>query len=497
MEGRSQLEIALEYAKKGIRVFPCTIKGKTPYIKDPVNSATTDQDIITEWWTKHENALIAHPNEDIVVVDGDVKQEIPMTKFLSEASISKVFAEIGMRRSTAFEVTTLSGGSHFYFKNVHKIKRVVRVLPQLDLLGIGGYSILPDQRNYICHWSDCPWDSFGDFPVLDPTNLYPLFKAEAEATKNLTYIVKKEKNSLVTKNKVKQKKEKMETGDGDESDNSCDLDGRVASKEVMEHIHPSAKILKDGKLQVRRGFFTTEGYASVFYNKEIQLKMADMFAIKVPSGRANKSRNFPSILPNHFDGTPSMSTRWSLNKTHLIVRDWSNFYTKAGKSSVDYNLPQLYAVMKYRKNIRIKPSEFYVWFSRLLYDAGIIDISDLKVKVDLTGVKLTKTETDFLDSIILLDAIKSLSPAYDGVFMMSAHFGKAFTGFDPSSVCKLKKNLTKKGILVECGKFDCSGGKSNSDFYTTQTYRIVPNPAEYLKSVEAEKTPEESKNEPK
>ena len=44
----SMLEAALEYADKGLPVFPCQAKGKKPVTENGFKDATTDRDRIIE-----------------------------------------------------------------------------------------------------------------------------------------------------------------------------------------------------------------------------------------------------------------------------------------------------------------------------------------------------------------------------------------------------------------------------------------------------------------
>jgi hypothetical protein len=70
----TMLEAALAWAKAGYPVFPCK-QDKSPYTAHGYKDATTDPAIITAWWTKWPNALIAVPTgkETFDVLDLDVK----------------------------------------------------------------------------------------------------------------------------------------------------------------------------------------------------------------------------------------------------------------------------------------------------------------------------------------------------------------------------------------------------------------------------------------
>jgi hypothetical protein len=52
------VEYALEYARRGWHVFPCKPSNKAPYIAGGLNSATTDSDVIRDWWDQWPHAMI-------------------------------------------------------------------------------------------------------------------------------------------------------------------------------------------------------------------------------------------------------------------------------------------------------------------------------------------------------------------------------------------------------------------------------------------------------
>ena len=52
------LDAAIEYASKGMAVFPIKPRGKEPLTRHGVKDATTNFNTIEKWWTKHPNANI-------------------------------------------------------------------------------------------------------------------------------------------------------------------------------------------------------------------------------------------------------------------------------------------------------------------------------------------------------------------------------------------------------------------------------------------------------
>jgi hypothetical protein len=74
----NMLTAALEYAAKGLPVFPCSHIDKSPLVgKGGFHKATTDPDQIRAWWKQWPDAMIGMPTgkaSGIDVADLDVKK---------------------------------------------------------------------------------------------------------------------------------------------------------------------------------------------------------------------------------------------------------------------------------------------------------------------------------------------------------------------------------------------------------------------------------------
>lgn len=72
------LDAAIEYASKGMAVFPLKAKGKEPMTAHGVKNATTNFDTIEKWWTRYPNANIGIAcgavSGGLLVVDLDEKE---------------------------------------------------------------------------------------------------------------------------------------------------------------------------------------------------------------------------------------------------------------------------------------------------------------------------------------------------------------------------------------------------------------------------------------
>jgi hypothetical protein len=151
----SMLEHALEYAAHGWPVLPvfgmfagrctcgevdCAKAGKHPNTPSGWKNATTDIELITDWWTMrpHDNIGIATGEvSGIFVIDVDVSNGKPGMQTL--AALEAKFGPLP--RSNV--VRTGSGGLHFYlaFPKVHF--RLPKLGDAIDVKGNGGYVVAP------------------------------------------------------------------------------------------------------------------------------------------------------------------------------------------------------------------------------------------------------------------------------------------------------------------------------------------------------------------
>ena len=135
----TMLRQALAYARRGWPVFPCLPGQKIPATTHGFRDATTDEQQITAWFTRHpgRNLAIATgaPGPDVL----DVDQHGPDgTGFAAYARLRRA----GLLTGATAYVRTPSGGLHAYFtgtaqRNGH--------LPDhhLDFRSAGGYILAP------------------------------------------------------------------------------------------------------------------------------------------------------------------------------------------------------------------------------------------------------------------------------------------------------------------------------------------------------------------
>lgn len=493
----NQLSIALKYAERGISVFPCHHATKSPLTKKGFYDGTTDKKVIKRLWGRFPYALVGASNDQFTVVDIDIGKACPASKILTENAMDRVFELCEDLK--AMVVKTMSNGYHIYFSKTEGVNRRINFLPNIDILGDGGYVILPDQKTYVAE-SDEPWEAIFDLDQLPKLDMDLLAVEMASATQ-LALEMKREASATSKKpskpKKIKTKKEKPVLDMKDEDVINAlvaqmnDRKGINYEESTMylpqtpdmykpaEDIEyaPQREFLVDGKLTIEPGTLDSKLVCELFHNREIQTALGKFLGLRVPAPGEKTSQR--SVIPSHIDRRPSMGVRWHSNGTHMIIRDFSNHFGDP-LEQVDYNIVRLYATMRYGCQApRLRPPEFVVWFLRMLVDAGMLDVSHLMKKPVMPLPKGYDGVKKVLKSLILLDAIKQLYKDYNGETVFADRFASAWSGVPPSAVNRAKKAMVECSSIAVVGECDCSNGRRDDDFYMTNIYRIID--AEYVK----------------
>lgn len=150
-----KLNMALEYASNGYRVFPihsavngecscykkkdCEPQGKHPRVNNWQNLATTNNVQISKWWEQWPESNIGiATGSNLLVLDVDVKHGID-----GFASFNKLFE--GVQPFKTYTVSTPSGGRHYYFKvpaeETFRFTNRTGFLPGLDIKTTAGYVV--------------------------------------------------------------------------------------------------------------------------------------------------------------------------------------------------------------------------------------------------------------------------------------------------------------------------------------------------------------------
>lgn len=157
-------EDAAKLAKRGMRLFPCELRGKKPVIYKNLERATTDLDVLRGWWNGHDwnIGLATGRGSGIWVLDIDgVDGELTLRRL----------EDINGPVPPTVEVIT-GKGRHLYFRWPLGVvicnRQVSDHIPGLDVRGEGGYvlappSIHPSGRVYA--WSVDSAHEFADAPA--------------------------------------------------------------------------------------------------------------------------------------------------------------------------------------------------------------------------------------------------------------------------------------------------------------------------------------------
>lgn len=135
------LAAALDYARKGIRIFPLIPGTKLPLWKDYFNRATCDETAIRSWYSDDQrppNIAFEPGANGYTVIDVDDKHG-----HSGSASWAAICLEDGLDPDT-LTAGTPSGGSHLYYKDAVGLRPSVSKLGDgLDIRSRGGYVLLP------------------------------------------------------------------------------------------------------------------------------------------------------------------------------------------------------------------------------------------------------------------------------------------------------------------------------------------------------------------
>lgn len=198
------IERVIRIAAEGHRVFPCA-ESKRPLVDAWPDVATTDPDVIADWWTRYPAALVGHPTGMRgplatcstepssydpgpyvpgpgrrwceVVIDVDVKDGARGRESLAE--LERVVGPLPPTPT----VRTRSGGEHRYYWTAAKIRNGAsrigeRRAPGVDVRGDGGFVIVPPSTGY--EWTTSSWLEGGaDLAELPDSWVAAMLRREA------------------------------------------------------------------------------------------------------------------------------------------------------------------------------------------------------------------------------------------------------------------------------------------------------------------------------
>ena len=179
------IERVIRIAAEGHRVFPCA-ESKRPLVDAWPDVATTDPDVIADWWTRYPAALVGHPTGARssssgtwyeVVIDIDIKDGARGRESLAE--LERVIGPLPPTPT----VRTRSGGEHRYYWTAAKVRNGAsrigeRRAPGVDVRGDGGFVIIPPSTGY--EWTTSSWlEGAADLAELPDSWVAAMLRREA------------------------------------------------------------------------------------------------------------------------------------------------------------------------------------------------------------------------------------------------------------------------------------------------------------------------------
>jgi hypothetical protein len=131
---------ALDWASRGLHVFPITAAAKAPpLVPDWENAATTDVAQINQWAREFPNCNFgcAPGRSGHVVFDVDCKDGKD-----GLAELERLAADHGFEIPDTLIVATPNGGFHLYFKGTAQ-SSAGKIAPGVDVRARGGYVLVP------------------------------------------------------------------------------------------------------------------------------------------------------------------------------------------------------------------------------------------------------------------------------------------------------------------------------------------------------------------
>jgi hypothetical protein len=132
------IRTAITLASRGRRVFPCLPRDKRPATEHGLKDATTDLDLIRQWWH-------TEPQYNIGIATGAASQifVIDVDDLDAEFELRRLEAEHGALPATVEVIT--ARGRHLYFQmpDTPVSNSAGKIAPGIDVRGDGGYVLAP------------------------------------------------------------------------------------------------------------------------------------------------------------------------------------------------------------------------------------------------------------------------------------------------------------------------------------------------------------------
>lgn len=164
-------QAALQYARRGWKVFPCrerdetiqirgadgprdkVLTAKAPYTGQGLKNATTDETTIRGWWARWPTAMIGLPMGEnaMFALDFDPRTDAATGEVFTLVDLKAATeAQIGCALPTTLASVTQSGGVHALYAQPEgePIRNRGNLPPHVDVRGQGGYIVAPPSILY-------------------------------------------------------------------------------------------------------------------------------------------------------------------------------------------------------------------------------------------------------------------------------------------------------------------------------------------------------------
>ena len=132
------IRTAITLARRGMSVFPCIPRGKRPATEHGLNDATTDLEIIRQWWR-------SEPQFNIGIATGAISKvfAVDVDGMDAEAELRRLEAEHGSLPVTVEAITGRGRHTYFQMPGVSVRNSASKIAPGIDTRGDGGYVLAP------------------------------------------------------------------------------------------------------------------------------------------------------------------------------------------------------------------------------------------------------------------------------------------------------------------------------------------------------------------
>lgn len=134
---------ALQYADRGLAVFPLRPRDKRPATNNGCKAATTNKKQIADWWDKYPDSNIGIATGSIsgglLVIDLDIDENKGINGYETLKEWQQSYGEL----PETWQSITGRGGYHLFYRDSSVIKNSVGLYDGIDIRGDGGYIVAP------------------------------------------------------------------------------------------------------------------------------------------------------------------------------------------------------------------------------------------------------------------------------------------------------------------------------------------------------------------